>query len=331
MISIFNGRKRSLGNAEASVFAQISVEFRKYLYLFRGARMHVFLCIALHADDKGWAYPGIETCLKRETGYNRDTITLALNDLCQLVIEGHRVLLAYQPLRGDGTFQSNQYLIFPSVDEVAQYETNNPRRRQNRAKSDPSMENHVSASPRRGFPSTVKPSTVIPNTGIHISKKNQSGPEPTKLKTSKRQPISNAVVDGSLRASRVSASNIKNDKAVEITNPLVFSELINALKHYRVDEPARTEIAQSLAQRAFELDGVGEWRKMTGRIINCWRACLKKSIKDPQAFFVYKLRQLDIDYLATGDEKALSRVQTQASDAVEMIKSIEELLKSARR
>jgi hypothetical protein len=53
--------------------------------------------------------------------------------------------------------------------------------------------------------------------------------------------------------------------------------------------------------------------------------------KDPHAFFVFKLRQLDLDYLATGDEKSLSHAQTQASGAVEMIKSIEELLKSSRR
>lgn len=67
------------------------------------------------------ALPGIETRIKRETGYNRETIILALNDLCKMVIDGHRVLLAYQPVGPGGTFLPNQYLIFPTAEEVEQY------------------------------------------------------------------------------------------------------------------------------------------------------------------------------------------------------------------
>ncbi|NJM41299.1 MAG: hypothetical protein HC853_11290 [Anaerolineae bacterium] len=270
MISIFNGRRRSLGSADVTVFAQLSVEFRKYLHLFKGARMHIFLCIALHADEKGWAYPGIETCLKRETGYNRQTIILALNDLCSLVIEGQRVLLAYQPVNGDGSFQPNQYLIFPTSDEVDQYETQNPRRRQAREKSEPSVENPYSVQPSVGFPYTGNPNSENPH-----SKKNQSEPKPNSYV---------ADDDGDFRASRYCAQKTVDEKSVGMGNPGVLSELIQALQHYGIDEPIRLEIARSLTKRAFELDGVGEWRKMTGRIINCWRACFKKASRTRRHF-----------------------------------------------
>lgn len=176
MISIFNGRKRSLGDTHAEVFAQLSVEFRQHLYLFKGARLHVFLCVALHADDKGWAYPTIEACIRRETGYNRETIILALNELCQLTIEGHRVLLAYQPINPDGTFQPNQYLIFPTPKEVAKYETNNSRRRQPR---DAKLPSPSAENPNSAEPSLEKPNSVKPNSENPHSKKNQPKPEPS--------------------------------------------------------------------------------------------------------------------------------------------------------
>jgi hypothetical protein len=47
---------------------------------------------------------------------------MGLAHLCQLEIEGHRVLLRYQPKTDEGTFQSNRYLLFPSAEEVARYE-----------------------------------------------------------------------------------------------------------------------------------------------------------------------------------------------------------------
>lgn len=121
MFSIFNGRTRTLGGEKSEVFLQASVDFRDYLHLFKGARLAVFMAISLHTNEAGWAYPSYEK-LQRETGYGRDTIARALSDLCELEIEGHRVLLRYQPTSSDGTFQSNQYLIFPSTEEVAKYE-----------------------------------------------------------------------------------------------------------------------------------------------------------------------------------------------------------------
>jgi len=122
MISFFNGRKRTLGGSTSEVYAQVSVDFRDHLHVFKGARLGVFLAIALHTDEDGWAWPSYEL-LARETGYSEDTVSKALADLCTLTLEGCRVLLRYQPKGGgDGRFSSNRYLLFPSPEEVAEYE-----------------------------------------------------------------------------------------------------------------------------------------------------------------------------------------------------------------
>lgn len=122
MISIFNGRSRELGDVSSKkVYVQVSVAMRRYLHKFKGAKFSVFMAIALHANEEGWSTPSVKA-LRRETGYNKDTIFAALAALCQVEIEGHRVLLRSNR-RGDaGTFENNSYLIFPSREEVAKYE-----------------------------------------------------------------------------------------------------------------------------------------------------------------------------------------------------------------
>jgi hypothetical protein len=122
VIYFFNGRKRSFGGDSSEVYAQVSVDFRDYLYHFKGASLAVFLGISLHANEQGWSWPSYDT-LAIATGYSPDTIRAALRDLCELVINEHRVLLRYQPQgEQDGQFVSNHYLIFPSGEEVAEYE-----------------------------------------------------------------------------------------------------------------------------------------------------------------------------------------------------------------
>jgi hypothetical protein len=122
MISIFNGRKRTLGGETPSVFAQVGVDFREHLHKFKGARLGVFLAIALHADENGWAWPSYGL-LARETGYGRDTIARALSDLCEMTVNDRRVLLRFQPYDNEAKrWMSNRYLIFPSVEEIARYE-----------------------------------------------------------------------------------------------------------------------------------------------------------------------------------------------------------------
>lgn len=165
MISIFNGRKRTLGGGDSEVYAQVGVDFRDFLYLFKGARLGVFLAIALHADENGLAWPSYAT-LRRETGYTRETVANALSDLCALEIGGHRILTRWQPIGEGGKFQSNRYLIFPSPDELAT----------------------VSDLPCTENPNTVKPNTVKPNTENPNTNNNHPKPEPAKQEPSKPEP-----------------------------------------------------------------------------------------------------------------------------------------------
>lgn len=122
MISFFNGRRRGLGGEKREVYAQVDVDFRDYLFHFKGASLAVFMAISLHGDEEGWSWPSYET-LAKETGYSLDTIRSALQTLCELMIDGQRVLLRYQPQAdAGGKFASNRYLIFPSAEEVAENE-----------------------------------------------------------------------------------------------------------------------------------------------------------------------------------------------------------------
>jgi hypothetical protein len=122
MISFFNGRRRTLGGKTSEVYAELCVDFRRYLHCFKGADLAVFLAVALHANEGGWSWPSWEL-IGQETGYSRDTVRRSLARLCKLRIEGHRVLLRYQPRKDEGgQFQSNKYLIFPSAEEVKEYE-----------------------------------------------------------------------------------------------------------------------------------------------------------------------------------------------------------------
>jgi len=122
MITFFNGRRRGLEESPASqVYAQIDASFRNYLHYLKGARLAVFLAIALHANEEGWSWPSYRL-LSQETGYDLHTVRMALADLCSLEINGQRLMLRYQPAGEKGRFESNRYLIFPTPEEVKQYE-----------------------------------------------------------------------------------------------------------------------------------------------------------------------------------------------------------------
>ncbi len=158
MIQIFNGRTRGLGqDAQHAVYVQVSVALRQHLHYFKGARLGVFLAIALHSNADGWAWPSMAV-LKAETGYNVQTIAQALRDLCALTIDGQHVLLAVQDRAAGGTFATNRYLLFPSHEDVACYagEADDPQ-------AGPPLDVPRTAAPSTVFPSTVLPDTVRPS------------------------------------------------------------------------------------------------------------------------------------------------------------------------
>lgn len=120
MISIFNGRERRLGKTSDRIFAQFDVAFRRYIHLFKNARLHVFLEIALHSDEWGFSWPSAAT-ICRHTGYGEDTVWYAIRDLEALSLDGARVLQRY-PARAPGNrVANNVYLVFPTDEEIERY------------------------------------------------------------------------------------------------------------------------------------------------------------------------------------------------------------------
>lgn len=93
------------------------------LSLLKGAKLAVLVDIYAHSTN-GCASPSVKT-LATETGYNVHTIFEALAELCQLTIQGQRVLLRYQP-QGEGGFLQNRYLLCPTAEEIAQHERTQP-------------------------------------------------------------------------------------------------------------------------------------------------------------------------------------------------------------
>jgi hypothetical protein len=148
MFSIFNGKVRGLGDKPKNrVHMRVSVRLREYLHHFKGAKLAIFMAIALHADENGWSEPTVAQ-LRKETGYEPATISAAITSLCNTVIDGNRVLMSVV-LRKQGKFDRNRYLIFPSPEELIQYADQQRKHRTQKTihgktvPEKPSMENCV--------------------------------------------------------------------------------------------------------------------------------------------------------------------------------------------
>lgn len=119
MITIFNGRKRSFGEVSEEIWAQIDVDMRKHIHLFKNYNdlnaWAVFTAIALHADADGWAFPGYPL-LETETGLGEDALTRAIKHLRIIVIDGHKVFSHYRTKnRSSNQWGKSFYRIFPEA------------------------------------------------------------------------------------------------------------------------------------------------------------------------------------------------------------------------
>lgn len=191
MISIFNGRTRGLGKESAAdIYLQVSVSLRQHLHLFKGSKLGVFMAIALHSDQDGWSRPSL-ALLRHETGYNKETISQAVTELCQLEIAGERVLLVVQERLPSGLLDVNRYLVFPTKEEVEKYEGEHSSLLR-KARIGRETEKIGVAQPRPEKPYMVEPDTVAPypvNPEVSITKgkKNKREVEP-KIRTPTRIP-----------------------------------------------------------------------------------------------------------------------------------------------
>lgn len=113
-IVIFNGQEYYITDtgekgSRCRVAVQLSVQFReKQLGQLKGPILGVFVCIALHINERGLAWPSIKLIAK-ETGYNKDTVFRCLK---QLELMGF-ISRVQKTDRETGKFRSNVYQLFP--------------------------------------------------------------------------------------------------------------------------------------------------------------------------------------------------------------------------
>ena len=113
-IKIFNGSEYYItdngetGNRK-SVAVQLSVSFRgKQLRQLKGPILGIFVCIALHINEQGLAWPSI-ALIAHQTGYNKDTVFKCLRSL-----ERMGFISRVQKTDSEtGKFRSNVYQLFP--------------------------------------------------------------------------------------------------------------------------------------------------------------------------------------------------------------------------
>jgi hypothetical protein len=119
LITIFRGRKLSLQGAEEVIYAEVAVALRDQIHHFNTGKscnpFAVFMKIALHTDENGWAFPGNRS-ISASTGISTaHALASARTHLQKVRIDGHRVLEVYRERRSDGTFGRHLYRIFPDA------------------------------------------------------------------------------------------------------------------------------------------------------------------------------------------------------------------------
>jgi hypothetical protein len=119
MITIFRGRKLSLQGTEDVIYAEVAVALRDQIHHFNTGKncnpFAVFMKIALHTDEYGWAFPGSGS-ISAGTGISTaHALASARTHLQAVRIDAHRVLEMYRERRPDGTFGRHLYRIFPDA------------------------------------------------------------------------------------------------------------------------------------------------------------------------------------------------------------------------
>ncbi|MHB1357697.1 MAG: helix-turn-helix domain-containing protein [Anaerolineae bacterium] len=130
-ITIFNGHQFYITDTgttgrSSQVSVQLSVHFReKQLRQLKGPVLAVFVCIALHINEEGRAWPSA-ALIAKETGYNEDTVFTCLKSL-EFMGYLSRVQMSD---KGTGRFGSNVYQLFPKsrCRKTFEYHRNQPSR-----------------------------------------------------------------------------------------------------------------------------------------------------------------------------------------------------------
>jgi len=69
--------------ATTTGWIKFGIAFRNVMHKLKGAKLAVFMSICLHVNDKGESWPEIRT-IATETGYDKDTVCNAVNELREI-------------------------------------------------------------------------------------------------------------------------------------------------------------------------------------------------------------------------------------------------------
>lgn len=271
MITIFNGQTRSLGKAQKkNIYAQVDVAMREKLNQFKEpSDFMVFMCIALHANADGWAWPKIGS-IAIETGLGEKTVSHSIKRLHETTIDGERILLAYQPRDASGKLQAYRYLLMPSSAEVKQYENGDQVSRQAKvsmATTPPSSEGGEEPPPNE--PPVVEPPVVEGGVVNHYAS------------IRKEEPIEEAPEEGKPQGTRFASQKRGDDGTSDQpqvdTQPLEESSVDKkaAVPPTRIPDPEQVKQADDLIQRYAD-------HKQGGKLAN-WpitRRAIDKAVKN---------------------------------------------------
>jgi len=122
MFKVFSGDWRGAEADANLLYIQVAFDFRSYLCHFKGPALSVLLCLALHMDEKGQAFPAYDL-IQAETGLARDSVGRAIKQLCSQELNGRRVLLVYRVRDEHKRYVGgNHYILFPTPSELAAHE-----------------------------------------------------------------------------------------------------------------------------------------------------------------------------------------------------------------
>lgn len=240
MISIFNGRSRGLGNGvQTDIYLQVSVHLRAHLHLFRGAKLGVFLAIALHSDQRGWANPPVRL-LQRETGYNKDTVTRAITELIELTVDGHAILLRDQSRNLEGKYHHTRYLIFPTPEEVARFDPPHP------------------SCPKKPDPEKPEPEKPGPENQCTVIRNKNNHPE--RITTGEEEPHTGGVGSRFSRAECRAYADYLHSTGQGIRKPAGFAAKIQ--RTGQADESIASWLALEARRTAAEPPGQSDPHKL---------------------------------------------------------------------
>lgn len=117
MVTIFNGRCRTVSSSNDTSFIQIEHRILKHLKEFTGNEWLVFTALALHVDNEGRCFPSMARIM-HVTGLTSPTVRAVMKSLQEKRIDGGVVLSVTDRFADNNRQTSNEYILFPGLEGV---------------------------------------------------------------------------------------------------------------------------------------------------------------------------------------------------------------------